>query len=60
FLQCSEAVKFANQAMSLEDCERWSEAVKQFLQAARRILIGSSWFRVGEFYRLTLREPWKK
>jgi hypothetical protein len=35
FLQSSEAVKFANQPMTLDECRHWAEAVKQFLQ--RRI-----------------------
>jgi hypothetical protein len=32
FLQQSEQVKFANQPMSLADCQRWADAVQHFLQ----------------------------
>jgi hypothetical protein len=36
FLQQSEHVKFANQAMSLADCQRWAKAVEAFLQRRAR------------------------
>jgi len=32
FLECSDAVKFANQVMSSDECRKWSDAVKQFLE----------------------------